>query len=152
RQFAVLLMDLYGAEQFKPFDAFEREQDYYAQVADGDVWRIPRGKGGQLLNAISLKHLDQLRQIRRLLRLPHDFWLHADDHDLTEGEIITPLEEGYPVIPVTVKFEMPIWERPFNRLERELIPRRWRKKSSDERLQIYQRTKAMLEKMEALGF
>lgn len=155
RQFAVLLMDLHGMDNFKPFDAFEIEQDYYAQVADGDVWRIPRGKAELLLTGVGLKHVDQLRQIRRLLRLPNDLWVHADDHNLSENELRKVALDDYTVTKITVSPENdppPAWERPFNRLERELIPRRWRRKSSEERRRIYQRTKAMLDKMEALGF
>jgi hypothetical protein len=103
RQFAILLMDLLaqsGAE-FRPFEAFEQEQDFYAQVADGDVWRVPRGKGELLLNAMGLKHVGQLRHYRALLRLPNEVWREADDTNLTEGEI--RYSDADTVTPVTVQ-------------------------------------------------
>lgn len=86
RQFAVLLMDLLGAEQFQPFEAFEGQHDraYYAQVADGQTYRVPRGKGEQLLNAMNLKEAQQLRQYRNLLRLPDAVWTMADDLNWSE--------------------------------------------------------------------
>jgi len=58
RQFALLLMDLHGADHFDPFNAFEHEQDFYAQVADGTQWRIPRGKGEVLLRQMEEWGLD----------------------------------------------------------------------------------------------
>ncbi len=85
RQFALLLMDLYGWENFQPIDAFEHEQDFYAQVADGDRFRIPRGQGEKLVAALGLKHTQQLRGLRALLRLPRDVWVRADDENWTEN-------------------------------------------------------------------
>jgi len=86
RQFAVLLMDLLGADQFQPFEAFEGQSDraYYGQVADGNTYRVPRGKGEQLLNAMNLKEGSQLRHYRDLLRLPDAVWMTADDLNWTE--------------------------------------------------------------------
>lgn len=99
RQFAILLMDLraeHNGDEFYSFhEILERgysEREYYAQVADGDQYRIPYGQGERLLNAMGLKNAVQLRQYRALLRLPDELWQYADDHNLTEGEIrkITP--------------------------------------------------------------
>ncbi len=85
RQFAILLMDLLGPDQFQPFDAFEREQDYYAQVADGGTWRVPPGKGELVAEAMGLKNPGQLRDYRALLRrLPNEAWTVADDYGITE--------------------------------------------------------------------
>lgn len=96
RQFAILLMDLIQEQrgaQFTPFHEMLRaghtEREYYAQVADGDQHRIPRGQGEKLLNAMGLKNPVQLRQYRALLKLPDDVWQYADDHNLTEWEIRT---------------------------------------------------------------
>ena len=63
------------------------ERDYYAQVADGNEFRVPRGEGERLLNAMGLKNPTQIRQYRQLLRLPDDVWQDADDKNLTEGEV-----------------------------------------------------------------
>ena len=87
RQLALLLMDLHGSQQFKPLTDCESEQAFYAQVADGGQWRIPRGQGERLLNAMGLSNAAQLRQYRALLRLPADLWRRGDDEDLSEGEL-----------------------------------------------------------------
>ncbi|MCY3781862.1 MAG: ParB N-terminal domain-containing protein [Chloroflexi bacterium] len=87
RQLALLLMDLHGWNNFAKIDACENEQAFYAQVADGALWRIPRGQGERMLNAMGLSDAGQLRQYRALLRLPADLWRKGDDEDLTEGEL-----------------------------------------------------------------
>lgn len=87
RQLALLLMDLHGWNKFAKVDACESEQAFYAQVADGALWRIPRGQGERLLNAMGLSDAGQLRQYRALLRLPADLWRKGDDENLTEGEL-----------------------------------------------------------------
>lgn len=87
RQLSLLLMDLHGWHNFSQFDACEHEQAYYAQVADGSAWRIPRGQGERLLNAMGLSDASQLRQYRALLRLPAELWRKGDDEDLSEGEL-----------------------------------------------------------------
>lgn len=94
RQFAILLMDLLQeqhGERFTPYHEVLRsgrsEREYYAQVADGERFRIPRGQGEKLLNAMGLKNPVQLRQYRALLKLPDDVWRYADDYNLTEWEI-----------------------------------------------------------------
>ena len=93
RQLAILLMDLLGERgyEFYTFDEIldsgGSEREYYAQVADGNEFRVPRGEGERLLNAMGLKNPTQIRQYRQLLRLPDDVWQDADDKNLTEGEI-----------------------------------------------------------------
>ena len=87
RQLALLLMDLHGWDNFIPLPECGSEQSFYAQVADGKSWRIPRGQGERLLNAMGLSTSSQLRQYRALLRLPADLWRRGDDEDLTEGEL-----------------------------------------------------------------
>jgi hypothetical protein len=81
RQFALLLMDLLGADNFAPIEQFQHERDFYAQVADGKRWRIPRGSAELLLNAMGLKNESQLRYYRALLRLPVSVWTKADDYN-----------------------------------------------------------------------
>jgi len=90
RQFALLLMDLLRTEKdvkFKAFDYFQHEQEFYAQVADGNTYRIPHGTGEALLNATGLENAVQLRQYRALLRLPQTVWEWADDLNWTESFI-----------------------------------------------------------------
>jgi len=87
RQLALLLMDLHGWQNFGKLDACDNEQAFYAQVADGSTWRIPRGQGERLLNAMGLSDASQLRQYRALLRLPSELWRKGDDEDLSEGEL-----------------------------------------------------------------
>lgn len=94
RQFATLLMDLLNYEIESPFLAFEEvlaaghsEQAFYAQVADGESFRIPKGKGPLLLGALGLKNAVQLRQHRALLRLPEYLWVTADDLNWSETYI-----------------------------------------------------------------
>lgn len=86
RQFAVLLMDLLAERgtSFKPFDAFKSERMYYAQVSDGDEYRIPRGTSERLVNAMGVKNARQLRDYRALLRLPSQVWEWADDYNWAE--------------------------------------------------------------------
>lgn len=104
RQLALLLMDLHGWENFAPFNEFgmEQEQQFYAQVSDGDKWRIPRGQGERLLNAMGLSNSVQLRQYRALLRLSPDDWRVGDDEDLTEGELRKRIDQTHTVTGVTV--------------------------------------------------
>ncbi len=87
RQLSLLLMDLHGWHNFSGLDQCDSEQNFYAQVADGAAWRIPRGQGERLLNAMGLSDAGQLRQYRALLRLPADLWRKGDDEDLSEGEL-----------------------------------------------------------------
>jgi hypothetical protein len=90
RQFSVLLMELLRLEDefsFTPFHEFAFEQGYYAQVADGDQFRIPRGTSERLLHATGLKSQKQLREYRALLRLPKQVWIMADDLNWPERAI-----------------------------------------------------------------
>ena len=84
------------------FNEFENEQDFYSQVADGNKWRIPRGHGEQLLNAMGLSDASQLRQYRALLRLQPEDWRKGDDENLTEGELRKIINQSYTVTGVTV--------------------------------------------------
>jgi hypothetical protein len=88
RQLALLLMDLHGPERFQAYyelvPAGQCDRAYYAQVADGNQWRVPRGKGEQLVSAMGIKNPVQLRLHRDLLRLPDVVWMLADDLNWTE--------------------------------------------------------------------
>lgn len=87
RQLAILLMDMHGSQNFTPYSQCADEQTFYAQVADGARWRIPRGQGERLLNAMGMTDAGQLRQYRALLRLPTELWRKGDDEHLSEGEL-----------------------------------------------------------------
>lgn len=93
RQLAILLMDLLSERgyEFLGFDemieAGGTERAYYAQVADGNEFRVPRGEGERLLNAMGLKNPTQIRQYRQLLRLSDDLWQAADDKNVSENEL-----------------------------------------------------------------
>lgn len=96
RQFAILLMDLLRerGETFAAFETFDREQDYYAQVADGETYRIPRGQSEKLLNALGLKNPQQLRQCRALLSLESQIWTAADDENWSTTNLVDYLKTG----------------------------------------------------------
>jgi ParB-like nuclease family protein len=90
RQFALLLMNIRANEkgdEFQLYHAFEYEQGYYAQVADGTQYKIPYGTGEKLINAMGIRDVGQLRHLRRLLRLPNIVWILADDLNWSENFI-----------------------------------------------------------------
>lgn len=93
RQFALLLMDLYAAEgvSFLPFEDMVEaggcDRAFYAQISDGQTWRIPRGQGEVMIGALGLKNPQQLRSYRALLNLPDEVWTMADDLDWSESFI-----------------------------------------------------------------
>ena len=93
RQLALLLMDIY-AKDGTSFQAYSEvvqtslcDRPFYAQVADGEAFRIPRNHGTAILTAMGLKNSVQLRQYRALLRLPDDIWLKADDENWDEFKV-----------------------------------------------------------------
>jgi len=90
RQFALLLMDLLkerGANftSFSEYtDAGMMDRTYYAQIANSEEYRIPRGKSDQMINAMGLKHVRQLSYYRNLLTLPDEAWQMADNYNIAE--------------------------------------------------------------------
>lgn len=104
RQFAVLLMDLLAEEhnmEFAPFDEVVKpggfDRAYYAQVKDPTEdkrYRIPRGKSEALYSVLGLKNRRQLRDYRKLLRLPDYVWQVADDLNWTEYFIRSLTEQA----------------------------------------------------------
>lgn len=87
RQLALLIMAARGEESYKPFEEVvsggASDRRFYAQVADGNIHRIPRGMGERLQSAMGIG-MEQLSQYRRLLRLTDDelvndgLWTAAD--------------------------------------------------------------------------
>ena len=89
RQLALLIMEMYQATgvKFDIIDDFEHEQDYYAQVADGQEWRIIKGETQKILTMMRLQDASQIRQHRALLRMGKDLWDFADDNNISEYEL-----------------------------------------------------------------
>jgi len=84
QQLARLLMVVHDEADFGTLETFDHERDYYAQVADGNSYRVPYGKGGEVAAAIGVKSGAQVRQYRRLLTLPSAVWDLADAEDIPE--------------------------------------------------------------------
>lgn len=84
RQFAVLLMDLLEPENFQPFEAFDHEQDFYAQIADAKLYRVPTGKNEQVMNAMGVASRAALSRYRSFLLLPREVWIVGDDYNLPD--------------------------------------------------------------------
>ena len=81
RQWAVLMMDLNGLDNFRPLDRFSSEREYYAQAIP---LRPPYGKGEQLLNAMGVTSRSALARYRAVLMLPDEIWQGGDDLHLPE--------------------------------------------------------------------
>lgn len=96
RQLAILLMDVYTeqGEEFLRYEQFKHERDFYAQVADGVKWRVPRGMGDKILVATGLGSRAQLQQYRDLLNLSRELWDYADEKNLPERQIRDILAKG----------------------------------------------------------
>lgn len=158
RQLSILIMDLHGLDNFKPFEDFVNDgicdRGYYAQVADGNEWRVPRGKGELILQATGLKHSDQIRKYRALLRLPDEIWIEADDFNLTENELrpytVTTVTvsnekdaEVSTVKPVSVKKAQSVIEE----LRERYLPR-WKSFDEDDRISVIQGLSNLLEELQ----
>lgn len=169
RQFALLLMDLYGFENFKSFDVFRHEQDYYAQIADANTYRIPYGTGDKLLNAMGLSHKSAFSRSRALLTLPAEVWRLGDDHNFSEDLLLqlsklSPADavkmarkvatrnlsdESQPSQPSKPADDDPFWQK---QIDRVFSPQKWSKMTPRERRDAYEYLKAMLIKLEEMGF
>jgi len=98
RQLAILIMELIGRDNFKPYheavSADGSDREFYAQVSDGNKWRIPRGKGEDLLQATGLSSTQMIREYRALLRLPDEVWQIADDFNWSHGVVKGLVQES----------------------------------------------------------
>jgi hypothetical protein len=85
RQIALLIMEVYRARghEFQPITAFERDQDFYAQVADGYQFSVRGDDKDRLLAASGVPSSKQLRVYRGLLRIDADLWDQADESKLS---------------------------------------------------------------------
>lgn len=96
RQLALLVMATRKGDPYQEFDEVVTpgvcDRRYYAQVADGNVHRIPKGMGERIEAAMGIS-MNQIRQYRALLRLTDDdqvndaLWLRADVEDWGEGTL-----------------------------------------------------------------
>lgn len=151
RQLAILLMDLYGRENFNDPDDFNHEQDFYAQVADGNEYPVPRGKGEQVINAMGLKNTVQIRQYRGILRLENEQWDTADDTDMTERQI-RDLEKDTTVTTVTPKKpKVDQFTKMMDKLDRELSEKNWQKLDAEERRERYDALESLLARLDTWG-
>lgn len=94
RQLALLIMDLWRGRDgasFVPYGQMVQDGDvdrkFYAQVADGNIWRIPKGASERILQVTGLKSKGQLHQYRLLLNVPDDIWAKADEENWAEFKI-----------------------------------------------------------------
>jgi len=94
RQLALLIMNMYEREDGVDWGAFESvvlpgecDRKFYAQVADGNRWRIKKGFMQRILDVTGLKSKTQIAQYRALLDAPDDLWMLADVKNWTENGI-----------------------------------------------------------------
>lgn len=93
RQLALLVMAARGLDQYQDYEQIVppggSDRRYYAQVADGNVHRIPKGAGERIEAAMGLTK-EQLSRYRDILRLTDDdeindiLWLRGDIEDWPE--------------------------------------------------------------------
>jgi len=94
RQFAILMMDLWSrnGKRFEPFEAYEAEQHYYAQVSELSP---PHGKSNVILNAMGFQNRNAISRYRKLLTLDNDIWLLADDSNCPESILRRMIGKGF---------------------------------------------------------
>lgn len=100
RQIALLIMDCYRTERGVDFGDYrqivmpgECDRKYYAQVANGNAFRIPAGMASQFLDVTGLKSKNQISQYRALLEIPDEVWMEADRNNWPEFKIRERVQE-----------------------------------------------------------
>lgn len=96
RQLALLIMETRRGVEGQSYNDFDElviaggcDRKFYAQIANGNIHRVPRGMGERIQGAMGLS-MTQLSQYRRLLRLSDDelindaLWTRADVEDWAE--------------------------------------------------------------------
>lgn len=173
RQYAILLMDLWSKDekspiQFRPFDSFENEREYYAQVADMSP---PKGKNELILAAMGVEHRNATMRYKALLRLPDEVWRLADDRNWTEGRLrgLTKLppdiaiakarswalqeDKLSPVGDKKVNKTPDFWDKKLSHIEHQLSPKAIKELSKDEKEALRNRLtthRAWLDEVERL--
>lgn len=94
RQIALLIMAMYEGDPGVKFDRFETlvlpggsDRAFYAQVANGEIYRIKRGLGERVLNVTGLKTMERVRNFRALLNIPDFLWVKADVQSWSDWQI-----------------------------------------------------------------
>jgi hypothetical protein len=146
RQLALLVMDMYPETSFEALDELN-EQAYYAQVADGNKWRILPAKLNDVLAVTGLKSMAQVSQYRRLLKIPNEIWQEADAEDWGESKI---REEAFPTAPTltTVKVAEPEEVPPT--ITTVMVADEWGQTIKERQAQLNQAWQALLERTEYL--
>lgn len=115
RQFALLLMSFYPEQPWGQVGDFITDEGcdrlFYAQVQDGEEWRIPKNKGQQIASAMQAS-ATSLRAYRQILGVPDAIWLEADDkhwstHRLREW-IVADNKEKNPPAPKPFERKVPL--------------------------------------------
>lgn len=89
RQLALILMHLHSHKhKFEDWVVCvapgECDLNYYAQVAKGDQWGIPRGSSARVLAATGIANRQMVSRYRDILNLPDDVWQLADEENWSE--------------------------------------------------------------------
>lgn len=87
RQLAKLIMDMYPEETFSSYHESDSDRAFFAQVANGNLYRIKKGLMERVLEVTGLKNYNQVSQYRALLDIPDEVWNQADDQNWTENFI-----------------------------------------------------------------
>lgn len=88
RQLAILVMHLNQARyEYLPYEAFEHDREYYAQVADGNIHKIPTDSAQAVSDATGLNGYARISQFRRVLNLTNEVWDLADEQNWKEEKI-----------------------------------------------------------------
>ena len=85
RQLALIIMDLNVDRDYLPYDSFQHDREYYAQVGNGNEHRIPDDRLKEVCDATGLSSKAQVSQYRRLFRdLDNDLWDKFDQENTPE--------------------------------------------------------------------
>lgn len=90
RQLALLIMDMWqgrDSTQFNGYVYFDHDQEFYAQVKNGQAYPILKGMMERVLAVTGLKSRAQVAQYRALLSVPESVWDEADRENWTENYI-----------------------------------------------------------------
>lgn len=90
RQLALLIMDMWRGRdgvEFNEYGFFDHDQEFYAQVKNGQAFSILKGQMERVLSVTGLKSKAQVAHYRALLSIPADVWDDADMQNWTEGRV-----------------------------------------------------------------
>lgn len=91
RQIALLVMDMYQHIGFESYDSLVMpggcDRPFYAQVSNGNVFRIKPGMLSRILEVTGLKSQQQLSQYRALLNIDDHLWTLTDTENWPEYRI-----------------------------------------------------------------